>query len=101
MTAAGPFARLASEWVAATEFQSSATAVATHPAGRQIIGLGEAAIPLILAELAANPAPRWFPLLAELAGELPAGLRAAAEGNVVQVAHAWIEWGRTRISGGA
>jgi hypothetical protein len=90
-TTTAHFAELASRWRADTEFLSSPAAMAKHPAYREIIAMGEPAVPLILAELEARP-DFWFAALREITGEDP--VPPEARGNVKAMTRAWLEWGR-------
>ena len=85
------FAELASLWRSETEFQSSPRAMADHPAYREIIAMGEPAVPLILAELKARP-DFWFDALRAITGVEP--VPKAARGDVAAMSAAWLEWGR-------
>lgn len=87
------FRRLAREWKRDTEFQLSPTRVAMHPAYQRIIGMGPDALPLILRDLAAQPAP-WFWALHAISGEEP--VPPSARGNVDLMADAWLRWGERR-----
>ncbi len=64
------FQELARQWKDETLVLSSITAMATHPAYQQIIGMGKDAVPLILAELKQQPA-HWFWALRAITGEDP------------------------------
>jgi hypothetical protein len=90
-TTAAHFAELAARWRADTEFLSSPAEMASHPAYREIIAMGELAIRLILAELEARP-NFWFEALRALTGEDP--VPPEARGKVKAMAEAWLEWGR-------
>jgi hypothetical protein len=59
------FQRLAAIWRAETCYLSSPTAMVNHPAYQEIIGLGPAAVPLVLRELEQRPA-HWFDALGAL-----------------------------------
>ena len=67
--------------------------MAKHPAYRQIIEMGSAAIPLLLTELRRAP-DFWFAALREITKENPVPPKSA--GKVKEMARAWIEWGRKR-----
>lgn len=96
-TAGGPsglsrsFAELAEAWRQETKFLSFAQQRAVHPAYQRIIGMGWAAVPLILRELQRQP-EHWLWALQAITGEEPArntaGFGAAAD--------AWLRWGRER-----
>jgi hypothetical protein len=85
----GRFEDLARRWKEATRYSSSATEMATNPAYQQIIGMGPAAIPLILEELRKSP-DHWFWALTAITGADP--VPAADRGNVSRMAAAWLEW---------
>ena len=90
---ASRFRTLAGEWEAATRFLAAPGAAAEHPAYRAIVALGPAAVPLIMAELAAAPEP-WFAALRELTGADP--VPPADRGRPRAAAEHWLAWGRTR-----
>jgi hypothetical protein len=90
---ASRFQTLAREWQAATRLLSSPSAAAEHPAYRAVVALGPAAVPLILAELAASPEP-WFAALRELTGADP--VPPADRGRPRAAAEHWLAWGRAR-----
>lgn len=85
------FRRLADEWREATRYESSTTALATHPAYQRIIGLGPAVVPLILSELDREP-NHWFWALRAITGEDP--VAASDRGRLAAMAAAWLAWGR-------
>src|SRR5262249_34271425 len=85
------FQRLASVWRAETCYLSSPTAMVNHPAYQEIIGLGHAAIPLVLRELEQRPA-HWFAALRALTGVDPTD--PADRGKVRKLAETWLRWGR-------
>jgi hypothetical protein len=72
---------------------SSITAKAMHPAYQQIIGMGPAAIPLILRDLQRRP-DHWFWALTAMTGEDPVPPEDA--GDMRKMAEAWIQLGRAR-----
>ena len=75
------FNRLVAEWKAGRRRGADVAQMTAHPAYRQIIGLGEQAIPLILEELDRQP-DHWFPALHELTGTSP--VPAESRGNIAQ-----------------
>ncbi len=87
------FRKLAKTWKQETAHLSSTVRMANHPAYREIIALGPAAVPLILAELCREP-DFCFAALREITGENP--VPSTSAGKVAEMAGAWIEWGRTR-----
>ena len=86
------FHALAAEWRAATRFAAAPSAAADQPAYRAMVGLGPAAVPLILAALADAPDPAWFAALRELTGADP--VPPADRGRPAASAAHWLAWGR-------
>src|SRR5262249_59056771 len=85
------YLRLAEEWKSETAPLSSIRRKKQHPAYRQLIEMGEPAIPLILADLARQPShPFW--VLRDITNQNPAD-PAVAE-NFLDVIDSWITWGR-------
>lgn len=87
----GRFRQLAERWKRDTEFCSSLTEMAVHPAYQQIIGMGRTAIPLLLEELRHQP-DHWFWALSAITGVDP--VPPSARGNVPLMTNAWLQWGR-------
>lgn len=85
------FQALATEWRNAVEFTSSTTEMAMHPAYQRIIGMGSAAIPLLLRELEHNPT-HWFWALKAITGQDP--VAEEQRGRLNEMAAAWLKWGR-------
>jgi hypothetical protein len=90
-TTAQRFRRLADLWQRETWHFSSATRMAEHPAYREIISMGPAVVPLLLAELARQP-DHWFAALQTITGANP--VDPADRGHVDRMAAAWLAWGR-------
>src|SRR5262245_45111713 len=88
---ASEFDRLAREWRAEARFLSSTTDLALLPSYQQIIGLGAAAVPHILAELQREPA-QWFWALRAITRTDP--VPAAERGDVAAMTERWLAWGR-------
>jgi hypothetical protein len=84
------FQRLASLWREQTGYMSSAARMAKHPAYQEIVGMGWAVIPFLLAELRSNP-DHWFLALQQITKEDPVPI--PSRGNVKEMAQAWVEWG--------
>lgn len=91
--AAARFQRLAEQWKTESEFLSSTSDAAMHPAYQQIIGLGRAALPRILRELEHEPR-QWFWALKAITGEDP--VPPGDRGRVDRMSAVWLEWGRGR-----
>ncbi len=84
------FTNLVREWKNGRR-PASALKMAAHPAYRRIVGMGKAAVPLLLAELRREP-DHWFIALHELTGADP--VPEASRGRLREMADAWIRWGR-------
>jgi len=85
------FDRLADRWNAETEFISSSTALILNSSYQQIIGMGQAALPLILKRLK-DQGGHWFWALKHITGEDPVGADDA--GDYPKMREAWLLWGR-------
>jgi hypothetical protein len=83
------FQRLKAEWLSGIGSTSSMTDMILHTAYQQIIGIGPAAIPLLLRELEAEP-QHWFWALTAITSQNP----AADAKTVDDAARAWLQWGR-------
>jgi hypothetical protein len=87
------FNRLARQWKEQTEFMSSSDAMVAHPAYQSVIGMGPAALPLLLEELERDP-DHWFWALKAISEEDP--VPAESRGNVQEMTRAWLGWGREK-----
>jgi hypothetical protein len=85
------FIRLKDEWKSKRGPESSPVNLAMHPAYLKIIGMGQAAIPLLLRELERQP-DMWFLALRSITEEDP--VSEEHRGNVKAMAGDWVEWGR-------
>jgi len=85
------FDALVEAWRHETAALASVHQQAIHPAYQRIIGLGPAAVPLLLRELRDRP-EHWFWALNAITGEDPAVATTRFEDAV----HAWLDWGRSR-----
>lgn len=85
------FQKLAATWRADTAYLSSCTDMFAHPAYQEIIGLGKAAVPLLLQDLAREP-EHWSYALQVITGANP--VPPADRGNLDKMAAAWLRWGR-------
>jgi hypothetical protein len=90
---AGQFRHLAAWWKCDTEFHSSISRIAMHPAYQRIIGMGRDVLPLILRDLETTPAP-WFWALHAITGEDPVPVED--RGYIERMTRAWIRWGIQR-----
>ncbi len=85
------FRDLASRWQRETRFSSSRTRMVEHPAYKEIIAIGPAVLPLILAELQTEPR-YWFAALSAITGEDP--VPAGDRGVIRKMTDAWLQWGK-------
>ena len=89
LSAVGKFSRLATQWDRDTLNVSSVTSLVLHPAYQQIIGMGKAALPLILRELRTSGG-HWFWALHAITGVDP--VRSVDRGKYEQMKQAWLTW---------
>lgn len=87
------FRELCAAWKSATRISSFSSSLAMHPAYQRIIGLGTAAVPLILAELEKD-LDQWFWALKAITGEDP--VPPESRGKMREMADAWLNWGRKK-----
>jgi len=85
------FRALADQWRWETGAVSSVSEMANHPAYQEIIGMGPAAIPLLLRELQER-GDHWFMALYAITGENPVPRQYA--GRVPKMCEHWLDWGR-------
>jgi hypothetical protein len=85
------FRRLEATWTTETGYLSSYTDIVDHPAFREIIGMGQVVIPLMLRDLEARPR-LWVWALPEIAGVDP--VPPGDAGNIARMTAAWLQWGR-------
>lgn len=85
------FLRLAAKWQQETAHHSSSSLRDNHPAYREIIGMGKAAIPLLLRDLEQNRR-RWFAALKAITGADP--VPPADAGKLSRMTEAWLQWGK-------
>ncbi len=91
---AARFARLAATWREDTLFSSRPGRDAEHPAYREIIAMGENAVPLLLAELDKDDPDHWFIALYRITGVNPVPKEDA--GRIEKMAASWLAWGRAK-----
>lgn len=87
------FTTLANQWLEENRGVSSTNQMSMHPAYQQIIGMGEAVIPLLLRELE-KKSGHWFWALKSISREDP--VAPEYRGKVKEMIKAWLEWGRQR-----
>ena len=86
------FQGLVKQWRNERGARSSITETAMMPAYQVIIGMGERAIRLIIAQLRSegDEPDQWFWALRAITGENP--VKPDLQGNFRSMAHAWFEW---------
>jgi hypothetical protein len=87
------FTTLAAQWRQERPRGSNVTAMASTPAYRAVIKMGERAVRPILLSLRRQP-DHWFVALNRITGENPVSPRV--EGKVKAMAEAWLRWGKER-----
>ncbi len=87
------FSELADQWRTETAFTSSVSEMAMNDAYQKIIGMGKAALPLILRELEREP-DHWFWALRAITRENP--VPPEDMGDVEKMADAWLRLARER-----
>lgn len=87
------FDHLAEKWKKETGHLSRVTKRCMHPAYQQIIGMGAAAVPLILNDLKTSR-DDWFWALSAITGENP--ITETDAGNVPKMTEAWMQWARSK-----
>ena len=84
------FYLLSTQWKSDTEYLSSMNEMVLHPAYQQIVGMGPAAIPLILLELKRDP-DYWFEALKAITGIDP--VVENDMGDLSKMVESWLDWG--------
>jgi hypothetical protein len=87
------FAKLVKQWREENHGVSSTNQMSMHPAYQQIIGMGEAAIPLLLGELE-KKSGQWFWALKSITRVDP--VPPEQRGKTSEMIKAWLNWGRER-----
>lgn len=86
------FAELNAKWKDKTRHSSKMKDMATHPAFREIVAMGERAVPLILADLEKNGGFGFLALQEITAADPP--IPEGTTNSITRVKVAWIAWGR-------
>ncbi|YAF96120.1 MAG: hypothetical protein AB3A66_26990 [Nodularia sp. CChRGM 3473] len=87
------FTALVNQWRDENRGVSSTNQMSMHPAYQQIIGMGEAVIPLLLRELE-KKSGHWFWALKSITREDP--VPPEYRGKVKEMIKVWLEWGKNR-----
>lgn len=85
------FHRLADSWQRAVSLHSSCDLRENHPAYREIIALGPAAVPLLLRDLERNRR-HWFAALEAITGANPIPPEDA--GRIDRMCEDWLRWAK-------
>ena len=85
------FDALAKQWDEETLALSSSTQIAMHPAYQEIIGMGQAAVPMILHDLTLDTR-HWFWALSAITRANP--IPPEHQGKIAAMAADWVQWGR-------
>ena len=90
------FQELRREWKARCGATSSITEMSMLEPYQRIIGMGESAVPAILAQLKAegDEPDQWFWALRMMTGENP--VKPEDQGDFLAMARAWITWGEIK-----
>ena len=83
------FHQLAWQWRADTQWLSSTTEIAMHPAYQSIIGMGPEALPMIISELRTNSG-HWYWALKAISNEDP--VPPGDRGVIRKMRVAWLHW---------
>ena len=86
------FNQLAAQWEKETAFHSNSYFITNHPAYRQIIEMGDAALPLIFRAMKTRPY-LWHYALHDITGASPP-IAEADHGIPGKIDAAWLKWGR-------
>lgn len=92
-TIADQFNELADDWEASTRVMSSIHQICMNRSYQRIIGMGPAAVPLILDRMAHHPG-HWFWALQAITGEDP--VAPEHQGDMAAMTADWVAWGRRR-----
>ncbi len=87
------FQALVKQWREENHGVSSTNQISMHSAYQQIIGMGDAVIPLLLRELE-KKSGQWFWALKSIAREDP--VPPENRGKTKEMIKAWLDWGRQR-----
>ena len=84
------FTQLADQWERETVFMSNPARAAKHPAHREIVSMGESAVPLLLERMQAQGG-HWDYALADITGADP--VKRSDWGNIAAIQASWLKWG--------
>ena len=84
------FTELADRWEAETVFLSNLDRASEHPSHKEIVRMGEPAVPLILQRMQTQGG-HWFHALGDITKANP--VQPHDRGNVSAMQASWLEWG--------
>ena len=84
---------LAKKWREDTQWLSSTTEIAMHPAYQAIIGMGQEAVPLIIEDLR-NNSGHWYWALKAISQEDP--VPPSDRGSISRMKDAWLLWAQQK-----
>lgn len=87
------FYRLAQQWERERPRGADISEMVMHSSYQRIIGMGPDVVPLLLKELERKPG-HWFWALHAITGANP--VLPESQGNLKEMAKAWIDWGKKR-----
>jgi hypothetical protein len=87
------FGRLSRQWREDTQWLSSTTDIAMHPAYQAIIGMGPDALQMILDDLRANSG-YWYWALKAISNDDP--VPPGDRGAIRKMKSAWLRWGEQK-----
>ncbi len=87
------FNKLVEEWKTQNPFSSNIVEICSHSSYQKIIGMGSAAVPLILKEMK-NEMDHWFWALKAITNQDP--VKESERGNIKLMTKAWLKWGELR-----
>lgn len=91
LTIESDFYRLAQQWERERPHGADVLEMVMHPSHQRIIGMGPDVVPLLLKELERKPG-HWFWALHAITGANP--VLPENQGNLKEMAKAWIDWGK-------
>ena len=84
------FQELADQWENETVLLSNSDEATAHPSHQEIVGMGEAVVPLILERMQSRGG-HWFHALRNITGADP--VHPEDRGNVATMQASWLDWG--------
>ena len=85
------FDELVNQWIRETGGDSSGLKVLAHPAYHEILGMGQAAVPLIFRHLDESGGYHWYAALKQLTGADPVPDDARGRRRAREI---WLAWAR-------